>query len=89
LDVGDRSKEAHKLCEAYSTSTQELACTNKQLTHLLQRAWLLGPRNVGPNIALCSPCRATSSSSSSSSSSSLFEVPASQVVRASSRHGPL
>jgi ribosome assembly protein 1 len=89
LDVGDRSKEAHKLCEAYSTSTQELASTNKQLTHLLQRAWLLGPRNVGPNIALCSPCRATSSSSSSSSSSSLFEVPASQVVRASSRHGPL
>lgn len=87
LDHGEQSKEALKLREAFRHSTEDLS--NKQLPQLLQRAWLLGPRNVGPNIALCSPCRAGSSSSSSSSGSSLFDVPASQVVRTSSKHGPL
>jgi len=84
LDHGEHSKEAVKLREAFRHSTEGLS--NKQLSQLLQRAWLLGPRNAGPNIALCSPCRA---GSSSSSGSSLFDVPASQVVRASSKHAPL
>ena len=92
MDGGEVSREAHKLCEAYLRSVRDLANSNKQLSQLLQRAWLLGPRNVGPNIALCSLCRSCSSSTSSTTSSgfsSLFDVASSHVVRASSKHGPL
>jgi ribosome assembly protein 1 len=83
IDGQDSSREASKFREAYDSSLA--AATNKQLPRLLERAWLLGPRNVGPNIALCSP---SACGGSSSSSSSLFDVPAAQVVKTSSKHNP-
>ncbi len=57
---------------------------DKGLPALVSRAWLLGPKRTGPNILLASGSATCSSSSSSSSSTGggLFEVPASQVVRA-------
>jgi ribosome assembly protein 1 len=85
IDGNDGSREVSKFREAYDSSLE--TATNKQLPRLLERAWLLGPRNVGPNVALCSPS-ACSSSSSNSSTSSLFDVPAAQVVKTSSKHNP-
>ncbi|PNW73585.1 hypothetical protein CHLRE_13g564950v5 [Chlamydomonas reinhardtii] len=44
-----------------------------RLQQLLQRAWLLGPKRIGPNLLLAPPADAESS---------LFSVPASAVTRA-------
>eukprot|EP00878_Enallax_costatus_P013632 GHUV01014254.1.p1 GENE.GHUV01014254.1~~GHUV01014254.1.p1 ORF type:complete len:573 (+),score=214.81 GHUV01014254.1:327-2045(+) len=84
IDGADSSRELHRLRKGFSSSLD--IARNKQLVRLLERSWLLGPRNVGPNIALCSPA---AGDSGLLGSSSLFDVPAAAVVKAASRHGPL
>ena len=56
------------------------AANGKQLLRLLRRAWLLGPKRIGPNMLLAS---GGSSSSSSGSGSSLFDAPPALVVKCS------
>lgn len=84
MDGSDSSRELHKLRDAYAASLS--AAGNKQLVRLLERAWLLGPRHVGPNIALCSPATAPVGSAAASS---LFDVPPAAVIKAAIKHGPL
>jgi len=84
LDGHDGSREVVKFREAFRNSLNDIS--NKQLPRFLERAWLLGPKNVGPNVALCSPT-AAAAGSSGGSGSSLFDVPAAHVVRAATKHG--
>lgn len=84
MDGSDSSRELQKLRDAYADSLR--SADNKQLVRLLERAWLLGPRHVGPNIALCSPAAI---GKGAAAGSSLFDVPAAAVIKAASKHGPL
>lgn len=63
---------------------------------LPQRAWMFGPRRVGPNILLAVPPSASAAAaaagaheaaSSSGGSGSLFDLPATAVVKLSKHHG--
>lgn len=84
IDGGNASRELQMFREGFASSLDTAG--SKQLMRLLERSWLLGPRNVGPNIALCSP---EARQNGTSCSSSLFEVPAAAVVKVTSKHGPL
>lgn len=54
---------------------------------MLQRAWLLGPRRVGPNV-LMAPSSAGSGAGAAAGGGTLFDVPAAAVVKVSKQqHG--
>lgn len=84
LEGDRRRRDAARLVESYNASVA--ASGDKALPRLLQRAWLLGPRHVGPNIALASPS-AMPVQSCAGPGTGLFDVPSSQVVRAAARLG--
>lgn len=79
--------EQHSSDELAAVHSKLTTCcreaSNKHLIRLLLRAWLLGPKWVGPNLLLASePDLKEHNGFGGSTSSSLFDIPTSQVVKA-------